>query len=103
MFLDPPDHDRLRALLGRAFTPRQVARVRPITRADRGAPRGRGRGAREVDLYDAFAQRLPLQVICEMLGIPSVDHEQVHELDGGALARHRLPDAGGARRAPTPR
>ncbi|HEX5064720.1 MAG TPA: cytochrome P450, partial [Myxococcota bacterium] len=78
VFLDPPDHDRLRALLGRAFTPRQVARVRPITQqiaarlADAAAKQG------EVDLYDAFAQRLPLQVICEMLGIPSVDHEEVH-------------------------
>ncbi len=73
VFLDPPDHDRLRGLLGRAFTPRQVARVRPITEriagelADAAAARG------EVDLYDAFAQRLPLQVICEVIGIPGVD------------------------------
>ena len=78
VFLDPPDHDRLRALLGRAFTPRQVARVRPITLqiaarlADAAAKQG------EVDLYEAFAQRLPLQVICEIIGIPSVDHEEVH-------------------------
>jgi cytochrome P450 len=78
VFLDPPDHDRLRALLGRAFTPRQVARVRPI--AERIARRLADAAAerREVDLYEAFAQRLPLQVICELLGIPSVDCEQVH-------------------------
>ena len=30
-----------------------------------------------MDLYSAFAQRLPLQVICQLLAIPSVDHEQV--------------------------
>jgi cytochrome P450 len=77
VFLDPPDHDRLRNLLSRAFTPRQVARVRPITReiADRLA--GEAAAAREVDLYDAFAQRLPLQVICSLLGIPSIDHAEV--------------------------
>ncbi len=79
VFLDPPDHDRLRALLGRAFSPRQVARVRPIAEqiAERLASAAAERG--EVDLYDAFAQRLPLQVICELLGIPSVDHDRVHD------------------------
>lgn len=79
VFLDPPDHDRLRGLLSRAFTPRQVARVRPITEeiaarlADEAARAGR------VDLYDAFAQRLPLQVICSLLGIPSIDYAEVGE------------------------
>jgi cytochrome P450 len=79
VFLDPPDHDRLRGLLSRAFTPRQVARVRPITEriasrlADAAAERG------HVDLYDAFAQKLPLQVICEVIGIPAVDFEQMGE------------------------
>ncbi|HXK21166.1 MAG TPA: cytochrome P450 [Myxococcota bacterium] len=78
VFLDPPDHDRLRALLGRAFTPRQVARVRPIALEIAARLADAAAEKRDVDLYDAFAQRLPLQVICEMLGIPSVDHEQVH-------------------------
>lgn len=77
VFLDPPAHDRLRALVTHAFTPRQVARVRPITQriaarlADGAAERGR------VDLYDAYAQKLPLQVICEVIGIPSVDFDQM--------------------------
>jgi cytochrome P450 len=77
VFLDPPDHDRLRALMGRAFTPRQVARVRPIT--ERIAARLADAAAEHccVDLYEAFAQPLPLQVICEVLAIPTVDHAQV--------------------------
>ena len=77
VFLDPPDHDRLRGLLSRAFTPRQVARVRPITGEI--AERLAGAAARtgRVDLYDAFAQRLPLQVICSLLGIPTIDHAEV--------------------------
>ncbi len=77
VFLDPPDHDRLRNLLSRAFTPRQVARVRPITReiADRLAEEVAVAG--QVDLYDSFAQRLPLQVICSLLGIPSIDFAEV--------------------------
>jgi len=79
VFLDPPDHDRLRGLLSRAFTPRQVARVRPITEALASELVGAALELREVDLYDAFAQRLPLQVICGLLAIPSIDHHAVGE------------------------
>jgi len=77
VFLDPPDHDRLRALVNRAFSPRQVAKVRPITEriAEKLATDAAERG--QVDFYEAFAQRLPLQVICEVLGIASVDCEEV--------------------------
>ena len=77
VFLDPPDHDRLRDLLSRAFTPRQVARVRPITEEIATQLADAAAEAREVDLYDAFAQRLPLQVICGLLGIPTIDHGAV--------------------------
>ena len=79
VFLDPPDHDRLRGLLSRAFTPRQVARVRPITEELASELVGAALDLRDVDLYDAFAQRLPLQVICGLLAIPSIDHHAVGE------------------------
>jgi cytochrome P450 len=79
VFLDPPDHDRLRALLSHAFTPRQVARVRPITEQLANELVDAALEARSVDLYDAFAQRLPLQVICGLLAIPSIDHHAVGE------------------------
>jgi cytochrome P450 len=79
VFLDPPDHDRLRGLLSRAFTPRQVARVRPITEAIATELVDAALQVRSVDLYDAFAQRLPLQVICGLLAIPSIDHLAVGE------------------------
>jgi cytochrome P450 len=79
VFLDPPDHDRLRGLLARAFTPRQVARVRPITESLASELVGAALDERDVDLYDAFAQRLPLQVICGLLAIPSIDHHAVGE------------------------
>jgi cytochrome P450 PksS len=77
VFLDAPDHDRLRSLLNRAFTPRQVANVKPITAKIAAELADAAADAGEVDLYSSFAQRLPLQVICEMLSVPSVDHEQL--------------------------
>ncbi len=75
--VDPPAHTRLRALVSRAFTPRRVAELRPLAHrvahelADAMADQG------EVDFYDAFAQRLPLNIICSMLAIPDIDYQQM--------------------------
>jgi cytochrome P450 len=72
---DPPDHGRLRGLVVQAFTARRVDDMRPriqeiVDRTiDRMAPRG------HADLIADFAFRLPVTVICEMLGIPSEHHD----------------------------
>ncbi|MEU9776473.1 cytochrome P450 [Streptomyces sp. NPDC047968] len=68
--MDPPDHTRLRRLVGRAFTPRRVEQLRAPIRAtadrllDALGPRG------TTDLIAAYAAPLPITVICELLGIP---------------------------------
>ncbi len=68
--LDPPDHGRLRGLVVRAFTARRVEEMRPRIQQivdkiiDRLEPHGR------MDLIADFAFRLPVTVICDMLGIP---------------------------------
>ena len=68
--LDPPDHGRLRGLVVRAFTARRVEDMRPRIQQivdqiiDRLEPRG------QADLIADFAFRLPVTVICDMLGIP---------------------------------
>jgi len=67
---DPPDHGRLRGLVVRAFTAQRVEDMRPRIQQivdkiiDRVEPRG------HMDLIADFAFRLPVTVICEMLGIP---------------------------------
>jgi cytochrome P450 len=72
---DPPDHTRLRALVVKAFTARRVEDMRPRIQQivdvtlDRVAPH------RHMDLIADFALRLPVTVICDMLGIPEEDHE----------------------------
>ncbi|MFD1663156.1 cytochrome P450 [Streptomyces caeni] len=70
LFSDPPDHTRLRRIMGKAFTMRRVQQLRPrIERAtdqllDRIAP------GEDVDLVDALSLPLPITVIGELLGIP---------------------------------
>lgn len=80
LFRDPPDHERLRRLVSRAFTPRRVVELRDDVedvvhrRLDRLHPSGSG------DLVDAFAYPVPIEVICRLLGLPDRDHAEVHRL-----------------------
>jgi cytochrome P450 len=72
--LDPPDHDRLRRLVSQPFTPRQVEAMRASATKIANALVEDLAAAGSVDLYDAFAEPLPLRVLCEVLGVPSADH-----------------------------
>ncbi|NVI88185.1 cytochrome P450 [Actinomadura sp. BRA 177] len=71
--MDPPDHTRLRGLMAKAFTTRRVEGLRPRVREitagllDGIAARG------EADLIEDLAVPLPVQVICELLGVPAAD------------------------------
>ncbi|MFG3403742.1 cytochrome P450 [Streptomyces sp. NPDC048142] len=68
--MDPPDHTRLRRLVGRAFTPRRINQLRAPIRdttnrlLDALGPHG------TTDLISAYAAPLPITVICELLGVP---------------------------------
>ena len=73
LVLDPPDHTRLRGLVTKAFTARRVADMRPRIAAlvDEQLDRVAGKGS--MDVMRDLAHRLPVIVICDMLGIPE-DH-----------------------------
>jgi cytochrome P450 len=72
---DGADHRRLRGLVGRAFTPRTVEQLRPFIRAtvERLADKIQADG--ETDFVDAFANRLPLEVMCALLGVSPADYD----------------------------
>ncbi|GAA4906405.1 unspecific monooxygenase [Stackebrandtia albiflava] len=89
LFMNPPQHDRLRRVVTGAFTPRVVARLEARVRhhvTDLLAPlHGR------VELMSEFAFRLPLAVIGELLGLPEGDHAMLRGWTE-ALARGLDPD-----------
>ncbi len=86
---DPPDHTRLRGLVVKAFTARRVEDMRPRIQAIVDATLDRVEGRGHMDLIADFAFRLPVTVICEMLGIPREEHEMFFH---GARTGGRLLD-----------
>ena len=74
--LDPPDHTRLRGLVSRAFTPRQVAKMEDHIRATAHGLLDEVDGRNEFDLMSNLAALLPTVVIAEMIGVPTEDRQQ---------------------------
>ncbi len=73
---DPPDHTRLRSLVSKAFTPRVVEGLRPRIQEIVDSLITRAEAAGSMDLIEELAYPLPVNVICEMLGVPVEDHER---------------------------
>ncbi|MBV8236043.1 MAG: cytochrome P450 [Acidimicrobiia bacterium] len=75
LFMDPPDHTRLRGLVQKAFTPKTVENLRPRIQAsvDELMAPALERGSMEV--IEDLAYPLPVRVITEMLGVPHEDHD----------------------------
>jgi len=74
IFMDPPEHTRLRKLLNQGFSPAAIEALRPQveTLVDRMLePLQPGM---EVDLLSEFAYPMPVSVISEMMGVPEALH-----------------------------
>ena len=84
--MDAPKHTKLRLIVNRGFTPRQVAKIEENVReqareiVDRAITLGG-----ECDFVSEIAARLPLQIICDMLGIPRSENQRIFELTNTIL------------------
>ena len=96
--MDDPKHFRLRSIVSKGFTPREISRIEEYVKikartiidsvlnefADK-----------EFDFVDAVAAKFPLQIICEMMGIPESDERQIFEWTNTILGAGD-PDFGGS-------
>lgn len=80
VFMDPPDHTRMRKLLNHGFTSTALADFQPKVRVivERMIDQlvEKGAGGAEIDFINSFAYHLPATVIAVMLGVPESDVEQ---------------------------
>ncbi|MEU1528844.1 cytochrome P450 family protein [Streptomyces fagopyri] len=79
LFSDPPKHTRLRRIVNRAFTPRRIEVLRPRIQELTDALLDNCAADAVVDLLPAFAFPLPLKVICELIGVPEEERDDVQE------------------------
>jgi cytochrome P450 len=95
--MDPPDHDRLRRLIGQVFTPRRVAALRP--KVQRLADRliDAIEPDRSAELVARYAVPLSATVLCDLLGVPEDGREELRSwivgLSGSAGERSAAVDA----------
>jgi cytochrome P450 len=79
LFLDPPNHTRLRALASAAFTVRRVEQLRSHIQEIMDGLLDRVISKGQMDLIADFASPAPAIVTAELLGVPVADHEQLKD------------------------
>ena len=88
ILMDPPEHRKMRSLVNKVFTPRQIAKLEPmvvetIDRCFAAADPG------QFDVVQEFAAFFPVEVITRMLGVPEDRRQQVRQWVDTSL--HREP------------
>jgi cytochrome P450 len=90
---DPPDHERLRALVNKAFTARRVEQLRPRIAAITTDLLDDMSTRQEADLLASFAFPLPVTVICELLGVPVADRDDFRAWSATIVSDTAAPEA----------
>jgi methyl-branched lipid omega-hydroxylase len=78
--MDAPRHTRLRLIVNRAFTPKQVGRIEDQVQQKAAAIIERVADQGGCDFVSEIAAALPLEIICDMMGVPASNYQRVFEL-----------------------
>lgn len=75
IFMDPPEHTRLRKLLNKGFSPAAVEGLRPQVESIVDEMLKTLKHGSEVELMREFANPMPVRIISELMGVPYEQHE----------------------------
>lgn len=80
--LDGREHQRLRRILSRGFTPNAISALEAQLRVMAGSILDEALGEDTFDFVESVARQLPMRAICDLLGVPQEDRAQlVHWAD----------------------
>jgi cytochrome P450 len=77
LFMNPPQHTRVRSTVREVFGPSFVTRLRPHVEREIARLLDAGLSAAEFDIIGSFSHPLSLSTVCELLGIPDEDRPRV--------------------------
>ena len=86
MRADPPNHTRLTKLVSAAFAPRRIEALRPRVQEITNGYLDQLTIRQEADLIADYAFPIPIQVICELLGVPLADRDQFRDWSNSFVA-----------------
>jgi len=96
--LDPPRHTRMRALVSKGFTPRRVRDLEPTITGLAQRYLDKALAHPEFDFVADFAGLLPMDVICDLMGVPEADRPELRRLAEVVVHREEglldVPQAG---------
>lgn len=87
IMMDPPEHDRMRALVSRAFTPRSITKWEPVVREVVRPFLDALDGRDEFDIVADYAAPFPVEVISTILGVPAGERQQIRHWTDTFLQR----------------
>lgn len=79
VFRDPPDHTRIRKLFQHAFTRKALAALEPRIHSLVDQYLDELEDRREMEVVADFSFKLPVEIVCDMLGVPSSDRALIRE------------------------
>ena len=97
IMMDPPEHDQMRKLVSRVFTPRAVQSLEPMVRDTIRRYLTPLEDRADFDLVAEFSAPFPVEVVSTMLGVPPADRQQIRHWTDVLL--HREPDTPGVTQA----
>jgi cytochrome P450 len=94
--MDPPDHERLRRIVGREFAPRDVHRFRPLV--ERFVEEGLDLMTTEgtADLVESLAAPVPIRVMAAILGVPESDIPELGRMSDDLVEGFKIAPVAGA-------